>query len=239
MGQLGRTPDPELRTQDYGLSRARARFATVTLIWTALVGFPARIWRLIVTITSIRGTSDTYESLAERFAGEAGPVLDVLSRGARRLTRCDADAEDLLQDALLDAYSGFHTFQEGTNAKAWLFRILYNRWVSTYRRKQRRPAEVSVEEITERDLASSAARAPAGLRSAEAEVLEALPGSQIQAAMQDLPEGFRAAVYYADVHGYTYAETAEILNIPVGTAMSRASRARQRLRIALAEQQIA
>ena len=231
MGQLGRTPDPELRTQDYGLSRARARFATVTLIWTALVGFPARIWRLIVTITSIRGTSDTYESLAERFAGEAGPVLDVLSRGARRLTRCDADAEDLLQDALLDAYSGFHTFQEGTNAKAWLFRILYNRWVSTYRRKQRRPAEVSVEEITERDLD--------GLRSAEAEVLEALPDSQIQAAMHALPESFRAAVYYADVHGYTYAETAAILNIPLGTAMSRAARARQRLRIALAEQQIA
>jgi DNA-directed RNA polymerase specialized sigma24 family protein len=78
-----------------------------------------------------------------------------------------------------------------------------------------------------------------GLRSAEAEVLEALPDSQIQAAMQDLPEGFRAAVYYADVHGYTYAETAAILNIPLGTAMSRASRARQRLRIALAEQQIA
>ena len=184
-------------------------------------------------------TCDTDESLAERFASEAGPVLDVLSRGARRLTRCDADAEDLLQDALLDAYSGFHTFQDGTNAKAWLFRILHNRWVSTYRRKQRRPAEVSVEEITERDLASSAARAPAGLRSAEAEVLEALPGSQIQAAMQDLPEGFGEAMYYADVHGYTYAETAAILNIPQGTAMSRASRARQRLRIALAEQQIA
>jgi len=155
------------------------------------------------------------------------------------MTRCDADAEDLLQDALLDAYVGFHTFREGTNVKAWLFRILYNRWVSTYRKKQSRPAEVSVEEITERDLASSAARAPAGLRSAEAEVLEALPGSQIQAAMQDLPEGFGEAVYYADVHGYTYAETAAILNIPLGTAMSRASRARQRLRIALAEQQIA
>ena len=192
-----------------------------------------------MTITAVRGTSEPYESLAERFTCEAGPVLDVLSRGARRLTRCDADAEDLLQDALLDAYAGFHTFREGTNVKAWLFRILYNRWVSTYRRKQRRPAEVSVEEITERDLASSAARAPAGLRSAEAEVLEALPGSQIQAAMQDLPEGFGEAVYYADVHGYTYAETAAILNIPLGTAMSRASRARQRLRIALAEQQIA
>ena len=192
-----------------------------------------------MAITSVRGTSNAYANLAARFTVEAGPLLDVLSRAARRLTRCDADAEDLLQDALLDAYAGFHTFQEGTNAKAWLFRILSNRWVSTYRRQQRRPAEVSVEEITERDLASSAARAPAGLRSAEAEVLEALPDSQIQAAMQDLPEAFRAAVYYADVHGYTYAETAAILNIPQGTAMSRASRARQRLRIALAEQQIA
>ena len=192
-----------------------------------------------MTITSVRSTSEPYESLAERFADEAGPLLDVLSRGARRLTRCDADAEDLLQDALLDAYAGFHTYREGTNVKAWLFRILYNRWVSTYRSRQCRPAEVSVEEITERDLASSAARARAGLRSAEAEVLEALPDSQIQAAMQELPETFRVALYYADVHGYTYAETAAILNIPHGTAMSRASRARQRLRIALAAQQIA
>jgi RNA polymerase sigma-70 factor (ECF subfamily) len=203
------------------------------------VGITTRIRRLIVTITSVRGTSTAHANLAVRFAGEAGPLFDVLSRAARRLTRCDADAEDLLQDALLDAYAGFHTFQDGTNAKAWLFRILYNRWVSTYRRKQRRPAEVSVEEITDRDLAASAARAPAGLRSAEAEVLEALPDSQIQAAMQALPEGFRAAVYYADIHGYTYAETAAMLNIPLGTAMSRASRARQRLRIALAEPQIA
>ncbi len=192
-----------------------------------------------MSCTPLRSTSAPHQSLAERFAGEAGPLLDALYRTARRLTRCDADAEDLLQDALLDAYAGFHTFQEGTNAKAWLFRILYNRWVSTYRRKQRRPAEVSVEEITERDLAASAARAPAGLRSAEAEVLDALPDSQIRAAMQTLPEAFRAAVYYADVHGYTYAETAAILNIPHGTAMSRASRARQRLRIELAEQQIA
>jgi RNA polymerase sigma factor (sigma-70 family) len=167
----------------------------------------------------------------ERFVSEAVPHLDVLSRQARRLTRCDADAEDLLQDALLDAYTGFHTFREGTNVKAWLFRILYNRWVSTYRRRQCRPAEVSVEEITERDLD--------GLRSAEAEVMEAVPDSQIQAAMHALPEGFRAAVYYADVYGYTYAETAAILNIPLGTAMSRAARARQRLRIALAERQIA
>jgi RNA polymerase sigma factor (sigma-70 family) len=194
---------------------------------------------LIVRIASVPDTSEQNEALAARFAGEAGPVLDVLARGARRLTRCDADAEDLLQDALLDAYTGFHTFQEGTNVRAWLFRILYNRWISTHRSRQRRPAEVSVDEITERDLAAGAARAPAGLRSAETEVLDALPDGLLRAAMEDLPADFRAAVYYADVQGYTYAETAAILNIPMGTAMSRASRARRRLRIALAEQQIA
>ncbi|BBX45338.1 sigma-70 family RNA polymerase sigma factor [Mycobacterium cookii] len=185
-------------------------------------------------IAAVLGTAEPDGTPAARFADEARPLFDVLSLRARKLTCCDADAEDLLQDTLLDAYRGFHTFQEGTNVKAWLFRILYNRWVSTYRGKQRRPAEVSVEEMTERDLAYSAARVPAGLRSAETEVLEALPDSQIRAAMESLPEDFRAAVYYADIHCYTYAETAALLNIPPGTAMSRASRARQRLRTALA-----
>ena len=173
------------------------------------------------------------EDLAARFAREAEPLLDVLSRGARRLTRSHADAEDLLQDALLHAFAGFHTFQDSTNLKAWLFRILYNRWVSTYRMKQSRPSEVPVDEITERDLAARAARLPA-LRSAETEVLEALPDNDIRAAMDSLPEGFRTAVYYADVQGYTYAEIAVMLGIPRGTVMSRASRGRQRLRIALA-----
>jgi len=187
-----------------------------------------------MTITSVRKSSETDTDLAARFAREAVPLFDVLSRGARRLTRSDADAEDLLQDALLHAYAGFHTFQEGTNLKAWLFRILYNRWVSTYRSKQSRPSEVPVDEITERHLAEGAVRVPAGLRSAEAEVLDALPDNEIKAAMDALPDGFRTAMYYADVQGYTYAETAVIMNIPPGTVMSRVSRGRQRLRIALA-----
>ena len=186
-----------------------------------------------MTMISVRGTSESDTDLAARFAREAEPLFDVLSRGARRLTRSDADAEDLLQDTLLHAYAGFRTFRADTNLKAWLFRILYNRWVSTYHCKQRRPVEVSVDEITERDLASSAARLPSGLRSAEAEFLDALPGSEIKEALDALPEGFRAAVYYADVQGYTLAETAAILGIPHGTVMSRASRGRQRLRVAL------
>jgi RNA polymerase sigma-70 factor (TIGR02947 family) len=187
-----------------------------------------------MTITSVRSASESDKDLAARFAREAEPLFDVLSRGARRLTRSEADAQDLLQDTLLHAYAGFRTFQDGSNLKAWLFRILYNRWVSAHRIKQRRPAEVSVDEIAERDLAGGAARLSAGLRSAEAEVLDALPNNEIKAAMNSLPEGFRTAVYYADVQGYTYAETAAILNIPMGTVMSRVSRGRQRLRIALA-----
>ena len=187
-----------------------------------------------MTITSVQSTSESDNDRAARFAREAEPLFDVLSRGARRLTRSDADAEDLLQDALLHAFSGFHTFQQGTNLKAWLFRILYNRWVSTYRAKERRPSEVSVDEITERHLADGTARLPAGLRSAEAEVLDAMPDTDIKAALDALPDGFRRAMYYADVQGYTYAETAVILDIPMGTVMSRVSRGRQRLRIALA-----
>jgi RNA polymerase sigma factor (sigma-70 family) len=179
------------------------------------------------------GISVSDRDLAARFAREAGPFFGVLSRGARRLTRCDADSEDLLQDTLLHAYAGFRTFQEGTNLQAWLFRILFNRWVSSYRSRQCRPAEVSVDEVTERELAWSAPCGPGRQRSAEAEVLDALPDSEIKAALATLPEGFRAALYFADVQGYTYAETAAILNIPHGTVMSRVSRGRKRLRIAL------
>jgi RNA polymerase sigma-70 factor (TIGR02947 family) len=183
----------------------------------------------------MKDTSTLDPDLATRFAREAEPLFDVLMRGARRLTRSQADAEDLLQDTLLHAYAGFHTFHEGSNLKAWLFRILYNRWVSAYRSKQRRPSEISVDEITERDLAHGASRLPAGPRSAEAEVLDTLPDSEIKAAMDALPEGFRTAVYYADVQGYTFAQTAAILDIPHGTVMSRVSRGRQRLRIALVD----
>jgi RNA polymerase sigma factor (sigma-70 family) len=187
-----------------------------------------------MTVTAVPATPNSDPDLARRFARDTEPLFDVLSRGARRLTRNDADAEDLLQDALLHAYAGFHGFQEGTNLKAWLFRIMYNRWVSTYRSKQRRPSEVSVESVTERDLADGATRIPTTPRSAEAEVLDGMPRGDVKAAMDSLPDGFRTAIFYADVEGYTYAETAAMLNIPLGTVMSRVSRGRQRLRVALA-----
>jgi RNA polymerase sigma-70 factor (ECF subfamily) len=189
---------------------------------------------MIMAVVAVPSTSYAGPDPAAWFTREVEPLRDVLFRGAKRLTHNDTDAEDLLQDTLLHAYAGLHTFKENSNLKAWLFRILYNRWVSAYRSKQRRPAEVSVDDVTERDLADSAARTPAGLRSAEAEALDALPDNEIKAAMDALPEGFRTVVFYADIQGYTYAETAAILNIPHGTVMSRVSRGRQRLRTALA-----
>ncbi|CAN5388061.1 sigma-70 family RNA polymerase sigma factor [soil metagenome] len=187
-----------------------------------------------MTITSVPTTTATDPQVAARFATAAEPLFDVLLRGARRLTRSDVDAEDLLQDTLLHAYTGFHTFKEGTNLQAWMFRILYHRWVSAHRSKQRRPMEVCADDVTEGDLAGSASRLSAGPRSAEAEVLDALPDGAVKAALATLPDGFRAALYFADIQGYTYAETAAMLNVPRGTVMSRVSRGRQRLRIALA-----
>lgn len=183
-----------------------------------------------MTVNAASDISD--RERAARFAREAEPLFDVLWRGARRLARSHADAEDLLQDTLLHAYAGYQTFQEGTNLKAWLFRILYNRWISTYRATQSRPAEVPVDGVSERELAGSAARVRLGC-SAEAEVLDTLPDYEIKAAMAGLPAGFRAVVYLTQIEGYTYAETAVILGIPHGTVMSRAGRGRQRLRVAL------
>jgi RNA polymerase sigma factor (sigma-70 family) len=180
------------------------------------------------------GNTGPEEDLAASFARDVEPLLDILLRRARRLTRNDADAQDLLQDTLLHAYAGLRTFRADSNLKAWLFRILYNRWVSAYHAKQRRPAEVPVDVITERDLAGCAVRLPGRSRSAEDELLETLPDNDIRAALAELPAGFRAVVYCSDIEGYTYAETAALLGIPLGTVMSRVYRGRQRLRIALA-----
>lgn len=178
------------------------------------------------------GESDA--ELAQRFARDAVPLFDALGRRARRLTLSDADAEDLLQDTLLHAYRGFRSFQPGTNLKAWLFRIQYHRWISAHRYKQRRPAEVTVDDVGEHELAGGAARLSADRPSAEDEVLDMLSDNDIRRALATLPDGTRTVMYYAGVAGYTYAETAALMNIPIGTVMSRVSRGRQRLRVALA-----
>ncbi|BBW99437.1 RNA polymerase subunit sigma-70 [Mycolicibacterium moriokaense] len=182
----------------------------------------------------VTSTPESDADLAARFACAAEPHFDVLTRGARRLTRCEADAEDLLQDALMHAYAGFSTFADGTNFKAWMFRILYNRWVSGHRAKQRRLSEVALDEVTDWESNGGARHVSEAPRSAEAEFLDALPDNELKAALATLPDGARTAIYYADVLEYTYSETAVVMDIPIGTVMSRVARGRKRLRFALA-----
>ena len=172
----------------------------------------------------------TKAELTTRFERDVIPLWAPLYRRAMRLTRNRADAENLLQDTMLSAYVGFHLFRDGTNLNAWLHRILTNNYIDTYRQKQRRPVVYPRAEITDELLTANVAHSSTGLRSAEDEVLDTLPDTEIQAAMKALPEQFRLVVFYADVQDLKYKQIAEIMHIPQGTVMSRLHRGRRQLR---------
>jgi RNA polymerase sigma-70 factor, ECF subfamily len=173
-------------------------------------------------------------ALRERFQRDVVPLLSGMYSSALRMTRNPADAEDLVQETFLRAFRGFSGFQEGTNLKAWLYRILTNTFINTYRKRQREPQTVPDENVEDWYLYDRLA-AQSSEASAEATVLESMPDDDVKAAVDALPEGFRMAVLLADVEGFSYKEIAEILDIPIGTVMSRLHRGRRALEKALWE----
>jgi RNA polymerase sigma-70 factor (ECF subfamily) len=179
--------------------------------------------------------SNVQTELSARFERDALPLRDILYRHAVWMSRNHADAEDLVQEAMMKGYAGFHAFRPDTNLRAWLLRILINSYISDYRKKRRQPLQYSTEELTQQCLVDAYTRsAPARLRSAEDQALDRLPDNHIKSAMQALPQQFRHVVYYADVEGLRYQQIAAIMNTPTGTVASQLHRGRRQLRRLLA-----
>ncbi len=196
---------------------------------------PAPTSRIATDVPDVDVANETPSARAARFERDAMPLLDQLYSAALRTTRNPADAEDLVQETYAKAFAAFHQYRPGTNLKAWLYRILTNTYINTYRKRQREPQQSDTATIEDYQLARAESHTSSGLRSAEDVALDHLPDSDVKRALLQIPEEFRLAVYFADVEGYAYKEIAEIMQTPIGTVMSRLHRGRRALRDLLTE----
>lgn len=173
----------------------------------------------------------------ERFQALAEQHLDRLFGAALRLTRNRTKAEDLLQETFLRGWRSFHTFKPGTNARAWLYRILMNAYIDGYRKMTREPEIVDQEDVDEFYLYTKVQESDDFRRAGNPEevLLARLMDADVQGALDSLPDAFREVVILADIEGFSYKEIAEMLGIPIGTVMSRLHRGRRQLQVKLWE----
>ncbi|MGB5655436.1 MAG: sigma-70 family RNA polymerase sigma factor [Acidimicrobiia bacterium] len=163
------------------------------------------------------------------FEKDAMQYAPQLYSAALRMTRNPADAEDVVQETFLKAYRAYDSYSQGTNLKAWLYRILTNTYINKYRKQQRRPSEVELGELEDLYLYKRLGEASGATQSAEADMLDTFVDTDVIEALESLPESFRLPVLLADVDGFSYREIAEMLDIPIGTVMSRLHRGRTAL----------
>jgi RNA polymerase sigma-70 factor, TIGR02947 family len=173
--------------------------------------------------------------VGELFVEQAMEYADQLYAAAMRLAKNPADAADLVQETYLKAYQAFDRFEQGTNLKAWLYRILTNTFINLYRKRQKTGIQEGLEDLEEWQVGESESLTTRAARSAEAEAIDHMPDSAVRDALHALPEERRLVIYFADVEGYSYQEIADIMDTPVGTVMSRLHRGRRELREALAD----